>query len=382
MSKIIIGEKYSKISLKLFFDKAHDLFPELKFILKKKYLEIKFKNKKISKKKLKSIYETIEIIQRLEKKKIFYKSDKKIIFKKNPLPFLKKKNEIKRIDSKLFQFQGNFLKIFRKLNEYFYNLAILKYKALDQENPVLWPIDLYKKINYFSEFPQQILLVAGLKKDSKVYNNFSKIYSKEKKYHDIKINKNFDSSDYGLQPAVCDNCYYALKNVTKFKNNIFTTYNKVFRNENSKVNSLDRLITFSVRDIMFVGSKKFVLSTKKQLLNEIKKFFLKTGLNFSIEIANDPFFIGKLNKNIFQHSHELKYEILTKIPFLKKKIAVGSINLHLDTFGKAFNIKNKKEFIYSGCVGIGFERLMLALYSQHGVFLKNWPKKFLKLIKY
>ena len=73
---------------------------------------------------------------------------------------------------------------------------------------------------------------------------------------------------------------------------------------------------------------------------------------------------------------------MTEIPFLKKKIAVGSINFHLDTFGRAFNIKNKKEFIYSGCIGIGFERLMLALYSQHGTSLKKWPNKFFRLIKY
>ena len=121
---------------------------------------------------------------------------------------------------------------------------------------------------------------------------------------------------------------------------------------------------------------------KKKLLNELKNFFLNTDLNFSIEIANDPFFIGKLSKNIFQHAHELKYEILTEVPFLKKKIAVGSVNFHLDTFGRAFNIKNKKKFIYSGCIGVGFERLMLALYSQHGVSLKKWPKKFFKLINY
>ena len=56
-----------------------------------------------------------------------------------------------------------------------------------------------------------------------------------------------------------------LKNINKFKNNIYTTYNKVFRNEDSKVNSLDRLINFSVRDIMFVGTKKFVADTKYKL---------------------------------------------------------------------------------------------------------------------
>ena len=55
------------------------------------------------------------------------------------------------------------------INNYFYELAIKKFKAIDQENPVLWPIDLYKKIDYFSDFPQQILMISGLKKNYQTY---------------------------------------------------------------------------------------------------------------------------------------------------------------------------------------------------------------------
>ena len=60
-----------------------------------------------------------------------------------------------------------------------------------------------------------------------------------------------------------------------FKNTIYTTYNKVFRNENSKNNSLDRLMSFSVRDIMFVGDKNFVLKTRNRLIEDIKIFLKK-----------------------------------------------------------------------------------------------------------
>ena len=59
------------------------------------------------------------------------------------------------------------------------------------ENPVFWPIDLYKKINYFSEFPQQILLVTGLKRSSKIYNDFSRTYLNKNKFQSIKIDNNF-----------------------------------------------------------------------------------------------------------------------------------------------------------------------------------------------
>ena len=78
----------------------------------------------------------------------------------------------------IFQFQGDFLKVFRATNNYFYELAIKKFRAIDQENPVLWPIDLYKKIDYFSDFPQQILMISGLKKNYQAYKRFSKKYKK------------------------------------------------------------------------------------------------------------------------------------------------------------------------------------------------------------
>ena len=156
--------------------------------------------------------------------------------------------------------------------------------------------------------------------------------------------------------------------------------NKVFRNEFSSNKSLDRLMTFTVRDIMFVGDKNFVSKTKIKIINDLIKFFNLTNLSFSIESADDPFFSGKISKKLFQQSYELKYEILVYIPHLNKKIAVGSINNHLDTFGKSLNIKTKKNFIHSGCMGIGFERLVFALYSQHGTNLKKWPKTLINLL--
>jgi len=141
-------------------------------------------------------------------------------------------------------------------------------------------------------------------------------------------------------------------------------------------------MSFTVRDIMFLGDQIFVKKTINELFEELKDFFISSDLSFSIEVADDPFFSSQINKKVFQQSYELKYEILVYIPHLKKKIAVGSINNHLNTYGKALNIKNNKGFIHSGCVGIGFERLLFSIYSQYGNNLKKWPQKLLKILKY
>lgn len=377
---IKLNEKLSNNQIEFVKNSCLDSYPNHKIFIKQNAALIKNPNRD-KKEIINSIKKLIFISKRIGENKIIFNQIRKIKFNKDPLKYLEKNDEIKRISNDLFQFQGSFLKNFRIINEYFFKLAVNKYNAVDQENPILWPIDLYKKIDYLSEFPQQSLFVVGLKKNNKNLDSFSKKYSSKNNFKEIEIDNHLEKARYGLQPAVCDNCYYALSNLSLLKNTVYTTYNKVFRNENSKNNSLDRLISFSVRDVMFVGDKKFVISTRNKLIKDLKKFLKKTELDCSIETANDPFFIGNIDKKLFQNAFELKYEILAMIPFLKKKIAIGSINFHVDTFGKAFNIKNNKKNIFSGCIGIGFERILLALYSQHGNKIENWPKSIKQLLK-
>lgn len=378
--------------LEIFNQKKKFTLQEKQFILstlKNSYPNLYFviKNNKIFTKQNKNILYLKKLCLKLSKisaenisKKIIFFHKNLKTFKKDPLPNLKKQKEITQIADGMFQFQGEFLKIFRSLNNYFLNLALKKYNATEQENPILWPIELYNKINYFSDFPQQIMMVSSLKKNFKNYKLFSRKYKNNNISKKVAIDKNFRDSSFGLQPAVCDTCYYALSNIKNFNNTVYTTYNKVFRDENSILGNLDRLPCFSVRDIMFVGDKKFVIKIRNKLINSIKNFLKISKLNSTIEIANDPFFISSIEKKIFQDALELKYEVLADIPFLKKKIAIGSINFHLNTFGRAFKICKGKKFVFSGCVGIGFERLLLALYSQHGTNVGKWPKNLRKII--
>jgi hypothetical protein len=301
-------------------------------------------------------------------------------FSKDPMDLLVANEQVVPFGEGLFVFQGEFLRVFKSLNSHFLNLAITEFDAIEQENPSVWPIDLFNKVNYFKEFPQHASLIAGIRKDHKELSSFSSLSEEYKKQNFVKLNDSFDNCKYGLQPAVCDTCYYILKNKQDVQNSIYTTYNKVFRNEFSQNNSLDRLPVFSVRDIMFVGDKQFVLHQRQLLIEKLTQFLKKTGLNCSIEAADDPFFSTSLEKKLFQFQFESKYEILASIPYLNKRIAIGSINLHLDSFSSAFNFTREGSEIYSGCIGIGFERLLLAFYSQFGNEVSKWPPSLKNLL--
>lgn len=334
--------------------------------------------------KLNALGETIDrlvfISRGLVDRKVLFSNLVTPQYSSDPLVKLKETSQVTEIDNGLFQFQGEFLEIFKTANNVILDIAISEYGAIEQENPILWPIELFKKINYLNEFPGQALLISGVEKNFEAMDAFSKKYSSETHFLEIDMTEHMEPAKYGLQPAVCDTCYYAMQNKSDIKDTIFTTYNKVFRNEKSDAGSLDRLNSFSVRDIMFVGDKNFVLGVRQQLLERLASFFDETCLRYSIETADDPFFSSTIEKKMYQHLFELKYEILVEIPYLNKRIAVGSINLHLDTFGQAFNISQGDRPIYSGCIGIGFERFLLALYSQHGVNTSTWPSAVKKLL--
>ncbi len=318
---------------------------------------------------------TLLYISKSINKDILFENNKAIRITDNPMDFLLSSEIVQKISDGLFMFQGEFLKIFHWFNNFFKKIAS-KYNAVEQEYPTLWPIDLYRKINYFKEFPQQVILATSLKSDFKTRDDFSKKYSKDNNFDRVKMEESFEASKFGLEQAVCDTCYYALQGKKNFQNTVFTCYNKVFRNEYSKIDSLDRLVNFSVRDIMFVGTEKFVLEMRQKMIDEMISFLEEFDICSRIETANDPFFTNdSIVKNVYQNSSKLKYEIVARLDFSATYIAIGSINFHLDFFGKTFNIKLEDDtYAYSGCIGIGFERLIFALYSQFGPDTRKWPE--------
>jgi seryl-tRNA synthetase len=113
------------------------------------------------------------------------------------------------------------------------------------------------------------------------------------------------------------------------------------------------------------------------------EFLAWLDLDSSIAAANDPFFTDEsMIKAVYQNASELKYELLVKLPFSGKELAVGSINLHQDFFGQAFDIKLPDGgFVWSGCLGIGFERIVYALYAQYGTESDSWPAHLRRIVE-
>ena len=135
-----------------------------------------------------------------------------------------------------------------------------------------------------------------------------------------------------------------------YADTLYTTRNKVFRNECSETSSLDRLTSFTVRDIMFVGSESYVgPAARSPCSNWPSPFSTSSTSTPAIAAANDPFFTGDaMIKTVYQNAAELKQELLVTLPFNGRELAIGSVNLHQDFFGRCFDIAQSPTASRSG----------------------------------
>lgn len=372
-------QDFSEIQLD-FLNKQITSFFDAKFVKEEK--SCYFITKESSQEEaIQSALEKLLFVCRNLKEEHFFESTPKTHHSYNTMKALLDQGFVRKVAKGMFSYEGEFLKMMRAIDRKTLELS-QKYKAIEQEYPPLWPVDLFKKINYFHEFPQQILMVSPLKPNFENRNDFAQKYAEKNEFDKVSMKEHFEDSTFGLSPAVCDTCYYLHQNQKIQTNSIYTTSNKVFRNESSNLDALDRLTVFTVRDIMFVGDQDFVHNSLKKVMDDLVILLKDIGLDCSISTANDPFFLNNtVVKNSFQNSANLKYEILALIPELDRKIAIGSFNFHLDFFGQAFDIQHSHcdENIYSACMGIGYERMAYALFSQFGKNFSEWPEKVLKV---
>jgi seryl-tRNA synthetase len=74
---------------------------------------------------------------------------------------------------------------------------------------------------------------------------------------------------------------------------------------------------------------------------------------------------------------EVKHEIEATLPYDGSGLAVGSVNLHGEHFGRAWRIRSGDGWAHSCCMGLGIDRWCLALFAQHGTEIADWPQELI-----
>ncbi len=367
--KFKITFNLNKNTQKNFLEKAYYLDENILKITFKKNLIIIDTKKKINYKKIKNlILKYLNSILETDKRfteEIIYESKWKMPnLKKDPYIILLKKNYIKKISNGVFSVEGDLLKLKEYLDKSLLNL-ISKSGYQNIKYSGIIPLNSIIDNKYLRSFPNHCIFVSNIKRDFNAINQVSKL----KKNNPKKLKNNLSFPLEILSPTVCFNCFETFKNKKIKKPIKITAIENCHRYESLNYKKLERLKVYSMREWIFLGNKNFVQINLADLIKKFKKIFDVWKLKFRICTASDPFFSNKdIQKKIFQYSNRLKYELQIYLPFEKKWLAVASFNNHLDTIVKSYNIQfNNKKKIFSGCVGVGYERLLYGYFCQKGL---------------
>jgi seryl-tRNA synthetase len=292
----------------------------------------------------------------------------------DPMPELIRLKEVFKEGQGVYTLGPLLTRLINFFEREFVSLASL-YNAEPYRFPTLVPARFLERVNYFKAFPHSLSFATHLRSDLDVIADFSENDHCEDDCLTTDIHS-FAKIQNLLSPAVCYHLYFSLADQTILSNTfVATAVGNCFRYESSNLVSLERLWNFSMREIIFIGNKQFVLEQRESTRKAMEKVFEKIGFIYKVESANDPFFIGEFKQAAFQNAFQLKYEIRAALPYKQSTLAVGSYNYHQDFFGRHLNISLPDGSpIHTGCAAFGLERIALAFVAQFGLEPGKWPK--------
>lgn len=253
------------------------------------------------------------------------------------------------------------------------DIATGRLGAVEYRYPTLLPMSVMKRCGYLSTFPQQLMFVTRLHSDLDSYNAF--LTDVAAGTDSLDILGYCSNDDYCLPPTMCFHTYHQLRDgPLPAPQLVVTARGKSFRFETRYRRTMERLWDFTIREIVFLGGRDFVLDCRQQFVDAALELAAELGLTGHCEVANDPFFLSQSADHAWsQRLLELKYELRLNVGG-GDTIAVGSFNFHERFFADSFGIAAAGEgHVHTGCVGFGLERLTYAFLCHHGLDPAAWP---------
>lgn len=301
--------------------------------------------------------------------------DRPIPYCENPMDELIRRGELNREAEGIYAMGPFLTRLMEWFEGRFLHLAD-SFQASSYRFPTLIPAKYLERVDYFRAFPHSLSFVTHLRADLDHIDTFAETAACDE---DERLNttlEHFAPVKALLSPAVCYHLYFMLADKPLPSDGmVATAVGNCFRYESLNLSSLERLWNFTMREMIFVGSKEFVLANRETARQRMQAVFEELGFAYRVESANDPFFIGEFRKQVaFQTAFQLKYEIRARLPF-EGSLAVGSYNYHQDFFGRHLNISLPDGSpVHTGCVAFGLERMVFAFLAQFGFDSARWPK--------
>lgn len=292
----------------------------------------------------------------------------------DPMPELEQRGEVHQQTNGVYSFGPLLANLIGVFEDYFLELAA-EFGAQPQRFPTLISAQMLGRVNYFRAFPHSLTFATHLREDLHIISDFAENTVYEPAGLSASL-ESFSKIQALLSPAVCYHLYFGLADKPLPGGQLAATaVGHCFRYESSNLNSLERLWDFTMREVIFVGPREYVLDNREAARKKVTPWLQELGLAYMVESANDPFFVGEFRKQAaFQNAFQLKYEIRARLPFKDSTLAVGSYNYHQDFFGRHLNITLPDgKPAHTGCVAFGLERMAYAFVAQYGLDPAQWP---------
>ena len=266
------------------------------------------------------------------------------------------------------------LQLFNYFDRVFENFGS-RWAAVPMRTPTLIPTDTLSRCDYFRSFPHNVTFATHLREEMKVIEDFRTRHQKADDL-DSKALEDMDQPAACLSPAVCYHLYHVHENqILPASGLVYGICGKCFRYESSNLSDLRRLWDFTMREVVFLGSRQYVLERRDESVEMMAKFLSAHRLGGQIRTASDPFFVAPdaVSKTYFQLTSDSKFEVALEIDG-EQRLAVGSHNYHSDFFGRAFHTDVEGAgAMHSVCWAFGMERWVYAFLVQHGSDPGAWP---------
>ena len=249
------------------------------------------------------------------------------------------------------------------------------WKVQRLQTPTLIPAHVLAKCDYFRSFPQNVTFASHLEPVVTTIDSFRARHA-ERESLDATAKTDMDTPDTCLSPATCYHVYHLHAGKTvPMGGTVHGVCGKCFRFESTNTSDLRRLWDFTMREVVFMGTRDQVLKERERGLELMAELLDTHRFASEIRTASDPFFIAPdaMAKAYFQLSSETKYEMSALLPD-GQRLAVGSLNYHTDFFGRAFDVQLEDGGpMHSVCIAFGLERWVHAFLQQHGTDPSGWP---------
>ena len=234
--------------------------------------------------------------------------------------------------------------------------------------PAVFPAAHLVRSNYLESFPDLVGTIHGFDGGNKEHATLMRDVADGADW-----DAHFGHTDIVMLPAACYPIYPMVSGELPSGGRLFDVLGTCFRREPS--DDPARMQAFHMHEFVHVGTPESTLAFRDSWLGRVQEMLGDLGLQVVQDVANDPFFgrVGSMLANN-QRENALKFELLAKVSSEEQLTAIASCNRHLDHLTARFGISAAGGTqAHSACTAFGLERIVLALFAEHGLDPDRWP---------